>query len=192
MKIKKIGSLCAKNKHFALMHGENGEQWLGTGSAQYKLEGLPQLTAATLPPLFDISSDKAADIRWNETGFPEAYDVSDYVSGERELVPDNISIIDDAGRILIPLHTGDGRCYLLQKKFIDVIDDDEPQYFLRRNEQSGQPYIVARSGMFIVALIMPFVDKENNLASALNVTAAQMKNTRLHDAVMEEENIDGD
>lgn len=189
MKIKKIGAICAKEKTFELLTktGEDAGQWLGDGEAFYRIDGLPELTPENIPFLFDISADKAADMLIEHNGFPDSIDI-EYYSEERELVPDGQTVTDAAGRVLMPMSTGNGLCYLVQAKYLNVLDE-EVSYFLRR-KPSGTPYIAARAGMFVIAIFRPYFDNQNNLASWLSTIAQQMKNTKLTDAVELEVNRD--
>lgn len=191
MKIKKIGAICAKEKTFELLTktGEDAGQWLGDGEAFYRIDGLPELTSENIPFLFDISVDKAADMQIEHNAFPDSLDVA-YYAEERELVPAGQTITDVAGRVLMPMSTGNGLCYLVQGKYLNVLDE-EVGYFLRR-KPSGTPYIAARAGMFVIAIFRPYFDTENNLASWLSTIAQQMKNTKLTDAVAMEVKKDGD
>lgn len=191
MKIKKIGAICAKEKTFELLTktGEDAGQWLGDGEAFYRIDGLPELTSENIPFLFDISVDKAADMQIEHNGFPDSLDVA-YYAEEQELVPAGQTITDVAGRVLMPMSTGSGLCYLVQVKYLNVLDE-EVSFGLRR-KPNGAPYIAARTGMFVIAIFRPYYDTENNLASWLSTIAQQMKNTKLTDAVEMEVKKDGD
>lgn len=168
--------------HVAHEEREDAGQWLGDGAAFYRMDGMPTLTVSNIPYLFDISADKAADMTIEEQDFPEDIDISGITMAERDVTKADQLITDAAGRILSPMSTDNGLCYLLRSKYIDVLDE-EVTFSLRRKLGSEIPYIVAKDGMFVIAMFMPYWDAENTLAGWMSTIAQKFKNTKLTDAV---------
>lgn len=159
MKLKKVAALCAKNERFYLTDevGEDGElirQWLGDGTALYPLSGLPVLDEDNLCAMFDIPEKKREKCFFNRGTMPEWMNTRDCVACEWAL-KDEWPKVAHNGYVLKPLSTHDGISFI-QTDYLSPLDDmaDYLQLYERTND-AGQPYIVAKNGMRIAAVIMP-------------------------------------
>ena len=95
------------------------------------------------------------DERRDSTGSPTL------VQGTCHGLETHVGILHD-GRDLIPCRTPDGKCYLIQAKYLKPIADSAGlRLSLRHMDGEGRPYITAKDGMFLTAIISPVAPKEN-------------------------------
>lgn len=163
MKLKKVTALCHKSKHFCLYDKIDSTgaitQWLGDGCAIYPLYGLPILNEETICAVFDISEKQRDSISIKQATMPEDINTDDTDAEERAAKEDEISIFYNSSE-LQPLRTSRGITFI-QRKYLDPLDDVMGMVQLfERTTASGQPYIVAKAGLLIAAVIMPYSIKE--------------------------------
>lgn len=169
MKIKAVGSLCTRAKQIVLFNEDSGKQWVGDGYAAFLLPPLSvRLSAGALTTIFDIGTEKAADMFIREKEMPKVYDTEDDGEDEEELQWDENSRIIHGGRDLVPLKTPDGKVYTIQAKYLKPVMDCEGLRLTLRRHPGGRPYITAKDGMFLVAIIEP-IDGREGLSSWLQV-----------------------
>lgn len=156
MKIKALAALCSKVKSIAL-YDDGDRQWAGDGYAAYLLpEAFGTMSIGALTAVFDIPCDKAADMLTRRTDMPESYDTQDDGDGEEELIFDTDSRILHAGRELLPCWTQSGMVYLIQAKYLKpILDSEGLRLSVRHMDGDGMPYITAKDGMFLTAIISP-------------------------------------
>ena len=160
MKIKAVAALCSKVKQIMLYH-EAGRQWAGDGMSAYLLpEAMGTLSTGALTAIFDIPTEKAADMLIRDTHMPTVYDTEDEGEEEEELRFDLASSITYNGTEFLPLMTQDGRIYFIKIKYLRPITDCEGLRMSLRRTDGGRPYIAAKDGMFLVAIIMPLLPKD--------------------------------
>lgn len=174
MKIKNIAAICKKNKGAVLFerYDSDGEvvlQYIGDGFAVYPVIGLPVLDEESVLTIFDIPEKQREDWHVRQTGIPEWINLDDIDGTEKLVEREAISIVY-SGKTLKPLRTRRGlvfieSCYL--SPVSDVLDVLE---LYERITPSGTPYIVAKAGFMLQAVIMPydvinqqFVDKLQEL-----------------------------
>lgn len=157
MKLRAVGSIINQGKQLVL-YDEGKRQWIGTGSAVYLLpEGLSQMTEKQACTVLDIPEDKAASWLIIRKDMPESYDTAD--EGDEELtIFDPGKVISTGGVTLMPLTSETGKTYFLQTKFLKPLTDKDPVIALRYTPR-GQPYMVAKAGMFAEAILMPWAAK---------------------------------
>lgn len=185
MKLKKVAALCSANKAFFLFdeNREGGEirQWLGDGYSIYLLSGLPLLDENNVCAMFDIPEKKRKKCRSRRQPVSEVYSLEDQEQGERVL-NDEWPTVEYDGRIVKPLSTSDGMTFI-QDKYLGPLEDiaDYLRLF-ERVDADGNKYIVAKNGMEIAAIIMPFdiisagfVEELENLACKCRQTLEAKK-----------------
>lgn len=159
MKLKKVASICSKTKIFCLYDREEsgGEvsQWLGDSSAIYPITGLPYMDEENIYSMFDISAKQQEKIIFRHGPAPEGINLDDVDPTERRLSDDGLSVVYDGG-ILKPLQTRNGISFI-QNKYLSPLEDviEMVQLYERATPQ-GTPYIVAKTGFFLAAVIMPY------------------------------------
>ncbi|MBQ2876988.1 MAG: hypothetical protein IJE25_08255 [Clostridia bacterium] len=154
MKIQKIQSLCKSAKRITVIKDdERYIQWLGEGSCFYPLFKLPRLSAENIFAIFDIPEEKQGKIFFEERDeLPRAVDFSDVSDGETIITPEGGGVIFE-GRTLVIFKSSLG-VITVDKKYLAPFDDEVTYY--ERKTASGQPYIVAKEGMFISGIVMPY------------------------------------
>lgn len=159
MKLKKVASLCGKTKMFCLYdrteRDDTVSQWLGDGYAIYPITGLPYMDEENIYSMFDISAKQQEKIIFRHGPAPEGINLDDVDPTERRLSDDGLSVVYDGG-ILKPLQTRNGISFI-QNKYLSPLEDviEMVQLYERATPQ-GMTYIVAKTGLFVAAVIMPY------------------------------------
>lgn len=155
MKIKSLAALCKRHKRFYLYDIQNGAQWLGDGSAIYPLLKMPTITKENIFVLFDIPEKQQEKIHITVDKLPSHINFNDNTEFENMLDSENITI-GYAGRVLRPLRTSQGIVFL-DTKYLEPLGDivDAVELF-ERIDGNSRPYIVAKMGFVLVAVIMPY------------------------------------
>lgn len=87
MKLKAIASMCKSAKTIVVKNVVNidGEisQWVGIGSALYRLEGLPYLNETAIYRVFDISENKTEDYGYCEETIDHTNEMHQLFSGNQ-------------------------------------------------------------------------------------------------------------
>ena len=143
MKIKSIAAICKKNKNIAIFerYSDDGDiltQYIGDGSAVYTVVGLPQLDKESLLTIFDVPEKDRDNYFVKTLGVPAGISFEDTDETERHVEREGISIIYES-RYLSPV--------------ADVLDALE---LYERRTAEGTPYIVAKAGFLLQAVIMPY------------------------------------
>lgn len=145
MKIKSIAAICKKNKNIAIFerYSDDGDiltQYIGDGSAVYPVVGLPQLDKESLLTIFDV---------------PAGISFEDTDETERHVEREGISIIY-SGRTLKPIRTTRGLVFIESRYLSPVADVLDVLELYERRTAEGTPYIVAKAGFLLQAVIMPY------------------------------------
>jgi len=158
MKIKKVASLCTKNKTFCLYDKREGghvSQWLGDGFAAYPINGLPYLEEDNIYALFDVAEKQRIKYQFKHEAAPEGICFDDEDPGEHRLDNEYLSVMY-AGTVLQPLQTKNGIVFI-QNKYLSPIDDLLDVLALyERTTPAGKTYIAAKAGFLLTAIIFPF------------------------------------
>lgn len=153
MIIKKLAGLCKASKTLLLFDTPGGEQWAGDGSAFYELSGIPAMGPNGLCAVMDITPEKAADMRIERAEWPLVYCL-DGVAEETPLDYNPEAYIVYDGWKLMPCTDG-SRLAFIQTKYLSPLADAETITLALRQTKGGEPYIVAKAGLFVVGVIMP-------------------------------------
>ena len=150
MKIKSIAAICKKNKNIAIFerYSDDGDiltQYIGDGSAVYPVVGLPQLDKESLLTIFDVKT----------LGVPAGISFEDTDETERHVEREGISIIY-SGRTLKPIRTTRGLVFIESRYLSPVADVLDVLELYERRTAEGTPYIVAKAGFLLQAVIMPY------------------------------------
>lgn len=178
MKLKKVASLCKQTGVYRLYDriSESGEitQWLGDGYAAYPLDGLPILDEESLCAVFDITEKQREKLIIRRDTLPESLNVDDVTPNELIIREKNLSVTYD-GRGLKPLRTRNGIIFI-QGKYLSPLDDviDMVQFY-ERVTSSGTPYIVAKTGLLIAAVIFPYSAVSEPFVEELEELARQCR-----------------
>ena len=178
MKLKKVASLCGKTKMFCLYDRAERDdvvsQWLGDGYAIYPITGLPYMDEENIYSMFDISAKQQEKIIFRHGPAPEGINLDDVDPTERRLSDDGLSVVYDGG-ILKPLQTRNGISFI-QNKYLSPLEDViEMVQLYERATPKGTPYIVAKTGFFLAAVIMPYSVINDKFVYQLSELAQQCR-----------------
>lgn len=159
MKIKNIAAICKKNKSVVLFerYSDEGEvvlQYIGDGAAVYPVIGLPVLDKESVLTIFDIPEKQREDWYVRSTGIPEGINLDDIDGTEKPVEREVISIVY-SGKTLKPLQTRRGLVFIESRYLSPVSDVLDVLELYERIMPSGTPYIVAKAGFLLQAVIMP-------------------------------------
>ena len=140
MKIKNIAAICKKNKYAVIYEryteGGGVVQYIGDGAAAYPVTGLPALDKESLLTIFDVPEKQREDWFVQVAGIP--------------------SEIAYSGRTLKPLQTRRGLVFIESRYLSPVSDILDVLELYERITPGGTPYIVAKAGFLLQAVIMPY------------------------------------
>lgn len=160
MKIKSIAAICKKNKNIAIFerYSNDGDiltQYIGDGSAVYPVVGLPQLDKESLLTIFDVPEKDRDNYFVKTLGAPAGISFEDTDETERHVEREGISIIY-SGRTLKPIRTTRGLVFIESRYLSPVADVLDVLELYERRTAEGTPYIVAKAGFLLQAVIMPY------------------------------------
>ncbi len=161
MKLKAIAKLIKDNKFIYTVEESKESFWLGNGTAIYLVEGLPLMTNEQLMVMFEVPEKDIPKYHFsNNLKFSQQIERKDCISAESIAVPLEMKLYY-CGYTLIPLKTEMG-LVCIEEKYLKPLSDSEQGYELYlRYTNENKPYIVAKEGMFLRAVILPcnVVDK---------------------------------
>lgn len=154
MKIQKIQQLCKSAKRIIIFNdADEGIQWISDGYCIFPLLNLPRLTEDNIYTLFDIPEDKRGKIFFEEREeLPSSISVDTYEKGEISVKPEQFGIY--AYGQACDVFRGAEGALLVDSKYLSVFDKDVT--YFERLRVGGSPYIVAKEGMFVSGVILPF------------------------------------
>lgn len=160
MKIKNIAAICKKQKAVVLFNryhsdGETVTQYMGDGAAAYPISGLPELDDESILTIFDIPEKQREDWLVRYMAIPEGINFEDTDANERMIERGDLSIVY-AGKTLRPLQTRRGLVFIEHRYLSPVSDVLDVLELYERFTPSGTPYIVAKAGFLLQAVIMPY------------------------------------
>ena len=159
MKIKSIAAICKKNKNIAIFerYSDDGDiltQYIGDGSAVYPVVGLPQLDKESLLTIFDVPEKDRDNYFVKTLGIPAGISFEDTDATEKIIEQGNLSIVY-SGKTLKPLQTRRGLVFIESRYLSPVSDVLDVLELYERVTPFGAPYIVAKAGFLLQAVIMP-------------------------------------
>ena len=186
MRLKSIAALCRREKRAALYTREVGhneyEQWIGDGGAIYKPDDLPLIDADILLTIFDVSGKNREDWDVHSQSWPDW--LGD--SGAADVTPLETPCEEFKVRLVIGseeymLLRAGSRFAAISTKYLAPLRDEMTTvtYFMRSFADNGKPYIVAKSGMLLRAVIMPARIASPSLVDELSSAAAELADEML-------------
>ena len=158
MKIKNIAAICKKNKYAVIYerYTEGGVvQYIGDGAATYPVTGLPALDKESLLTIFDVPEKQREDWFVQVAGIPSKISFEDTDANEKPVEREAISIAY-SGKTLKPLQTRRGLVFIESRYLSPVSDILDVLELYERITPGGTPYIVAKAGFLLQAVIMPY------------------------------------
>ena len=171
MKISRIAALCKKTKSIVHVYGEEfeGTQWIGTGNALYRVDGMPDFSQESLLALFDVPEDKRAE--WMYRAAAPGADLRDYVPEDESVEPVGFPVQYHGGTMHMysPLRSLEA-AYLNTAYLAPLIDETGNLMMFWRSVGSGH-YFAIKSGLFLRAIIFPSLVASHSLADGLRSMA---------------------
>ena len=159
MKIKNIAAICKKNKYAVIYEryteGGGVVQYIGDGAAAYPVTGLPALDKESLLTIFDVPEKQREDWFVQVAGIPSEISFEDTDANEKPVEREAISIAY-SGKTLKPLQTRRGLVFIESRYLSPVSDILDVLELYERITPGGTPYIVAKAGFLLQAVIMPY------------------------------------
>lgn len=180
MKLKSIAKLIKDNKFIYTVEESDNSFWLGNGVAIYLVEGLPLMTNEQLMVMFEVpEKDKSKYHFSNNLKFTSQIDRRDNINTESLAEKLNMTI-QYSGYVLTALKTETG-LICIESEYLKPLAALEQGYELYlRFTNENKPYIVAKEGLFLRAVILPcdVVNKFfcENIKEILNLATATVEN----------------
>lgn len=176
MKLSKIAKLCVRAKRVYLYEDEaRGVQWIGDGYALYPLYMMPDLSPETVLRVLDVKEKDWSKIAINTVPLPGSLDLADGTDEDKLLPPPGLSI-GYAGEVLEPARFSCGLRFVNPLHLAPVEDQDQLMLY-ERESTDGEPYIVAKTGLMVQAVIMPRLITDEELLNRLQTLAAELGQT---------------
>ena len=155
MKLKAIAKLIKDNKFIYTVKESEDSFWLGNGTAIYLVEKLPLMTNEQLLVMFEVPEKEYPKYHFsNNEKFTNQIERKDCIDAESIAEPLAIKLFY-SGYSLIPLKTEVG-LVCIEAKYLKPLEALEQGYELYvRYTDDNKPYIVAKAGMFLKAVILP-------------------------------------
>lgn len=180
MKLKAIAKLIKENKFIYTVEESSNSFWLGNGTAIYLVEGLPLMTNEQLMVMFEVpEKDISKYLFSNNLKFNQQIERNDCISAE-SIAEVLVMRLKYCGYDLCLLKTEAG-LVCIEEKYLKPLAALEQGYELYlRYTNEDKPYIVAKEGMFLRAVILPcnVVDKffYNAVSDVLKLAEASIGN----------------
>ena len=193
MKIKNIAAICKKTKQIVLFNkrdddGDTIAQYISDGCAVYPISGLPELDEESILTIFDVPEKDREKWFVKYAAMPREINFEDIDANEKPVIEGNLSIVF-AGTTLKPLQTRRGLVFIESRYLSPVSDVLDVLSLYERFTPSGTPYIVAKAGFLLQAVIMPrdvinvqFVERMQGLAKQCAASLDLRQREREQDA----------
>lgn len=159
MKIKSIAAICKKNKNIAIFerYSDGGDIVTSTSATDrrfIRLSGGPAGRESLLT-IFDVPEKDRDNYFVKTLTVPAGISFEDTDATERHVEREGISIIY-SGRTLKPIRTTRGLVFIESRYLSPVADVLDVLELYERRTAEGAPYIVAKAGFLLQAVIMPY------------------------------------
>ena len=127
-------------------------QYIGDGNAVYPISGLPELDEESILTIFDVPEKQREDWLVQYRDIPEGISFEDTDATEKIIEQGNLSIVY-SGKTLKPLQTRRGLVFIESRYLSPVSDVLDVLELYERVTPFGAPYIVAKAGFLLQAVI---------------------------------------
>lgn len=157
MKIKKIAAICTKTKWVELrdVMTESGDtiQWVGNGSAMYRIDGVPYLGKTSVMTLLDIPQSKRADFGQIHEEIGYDHGLHDDMNDEDVMVmPLDFSFEYLNGKASA-FQSLNGKVHLVNTRHLSPLGEEADLWERRIGKAT---YLVAKEGFLACAIIKPY------------------------------------
>ncbi len=181
MKLKALGTLC-KNFHTFMLFDhadENGEvyqQWLGNGGASYVLDGLPLISEAHIPALFDLTKKQQYDAYIRRVPLLEGINF-EHTDLDEQPVRWDAPAMYYQQHLVIPIFTRDG-IEFINSAYLAPLKDvaNNMQMYERHGEFT---YFAVKQGFMTIVIIMPMHITDEWFISHNEAVARKMRDAQI-------------
>lgn len=189
MIIKSIAQIC-KSRKTAVLYETESIQWISDGNAVYPLYKMPKFNKETLPTLLDIPEKKVESYVLREDIFPKSLNRLDY--DETEVSVSEFSLqLAYLGDTLLPLNTSHGLVFI-DTQYLKPLKDLSIIQFFERETTNGVLYIAVKSGLLLVAIILPKDIITKNFLETMNTLYIECNESYLNNERKREKEINND
>lgn len=155
MKLKAIATIFKRNKFLCIWNAPNGTQWITNGAAVYSMEGMPELSPATVLKIFDIPEDKQSE--WNCKVEPMPSEIYDKCVDYRAIKPplDPKEAMIQCKGITYLLLSGNGEIVPIDEKFVKPLYDNKDYLRYHKCKLNSGFAVTCYDGLETTAIIMP-------------------------------------
>lgn len=169
MKKSVVANLCKRTKHICLYNlpvrdcddNETVSQWIGDGTSAYYMANLPHVDMDGLFAVLDIPQKDQEKYIFSQMAKPAAINFTDLDDDEIGAYRFGHFSFYFRGELLLPLMDDVGTIHFIQHKYLTPLADTSPVDLYMRFTPDGIPYVVAKMGMFCLAIISPYIAHAN-------------------------------
>lgn len=157
MKLSKIEQILKRRKTIVLY--QENPQWIGDYNAVYQMTNMPKLDETSLCYLFEITEEQ----RQKFNVITKAYAPVEHLFDDHHITDNEVSTqplfsLYSDGSVFIPIKTSQGVRFIAAEYLAPFTKDDVTVYERTLN---GHIYFVVKKGLFIRAVILPCLIKDN-------------------------------
>lgn len=153
MKLGAIKRCCIDAKEFYIYQDDGGEQWIGTHTAAWPVEGDLKLTEGSIAAIFDLAPKKAA--RMDIVTLPFDQGSRLYAAPMTEWDAQELGIVEYLGERCLLL-TCRGRMLAVDMAKVKAARSAEDYQGMKVSiNTDGEPLVLVKDGMLTTAVILP-------------------------------------
>ena len=171
MKLGAIKRCCIEEKEFYIYRDIGGEQWIGTHTAAWPVEGDLELTQGSIAAIFDLTAKKAAQM--DILALQLEQDSRLYADPATEWDAQELGIVEYLGERCLLL-TCCGRLLVVDMAKIKAARCAEEYQGMKVSVNAdGEPLVLVKDGMLTTAVILPESKKAVDTIRAMIARMAQ-------------------
>lgn len=153
MKLSAIKRCCVEEKEFYIYESDCGEQWIGTHTAAWPVEGDLKLTEGSIAAIFDLKPKKAAQM--DVLALPLNRGSCLYAAPATEWDAQELGIVEYLGERCLLL-TYRGRMLAVDMAKVKAARCAEDYQCMKIGiNTDGEPLVFVKDGMLTTAVILP-------------------------------------
>lgn len=169
MKFKDIAAMCRRRKYAELFTDEESEiQFVSDGTAAFKLEGIPKVSAKMLLRMFSVDEKEKEKWFFTDSELSKDSCLAESVANERILENFTDALcFDFLGNELVPVKVSNG-ILLINRQYLKPFEKGEYIKFYER-AHGDKKYIAVKDGFELKAVIAPFCVRKDFVERLENV-----------------------
>ena len=171
MKLGAIKRCCIEEKEFYIYRNDEGEQWIGTHTAAWPVEGDLQITEGSIAAIFDLTAKKAAQM--DILALPLGQGSRLYADPATEWDTYELGIVECLGERYLLLACRGQMLVVDMAKVKAARSAEEYQGMKVSVNADGEPLVLVKDGMLTTAVIMTEGESTVNAIRAMIARMAQ-------------------